>query len=176
MDVDVECRSVVAASVDRVWARITSPEGINDELMPFMRMTVPRSLRGKRIEDLELGTRAGRSWLLLFGFLPFDYDDIVIGELELGPRPRFLETSSMFALKTWRHERLLRPDRDGCKVIDRIAFEPRFPFSAVPRFRRTIRAMLRFLVGHRHRRLARYFSCPAVSELRPAVRGAVPRA
>ena len=69
-----------------------------------MRMTVPRRLRGKTIDDVEPGEGLGRSWLLLFGLIPFDYDDL--GLAELGPGHRFLERSTM--LTAHRHRRLAR--------------------------------------------------------------------
>jgi hypothetical protein len=89
-------RSTVRASAEDVWLRVVTPEGINDELRPWMRMTIPRSLRGKTIDDVEPGHRLGRSWLLLFGVFPFDYDDL--GLAELGPGFRFLERSTMLSM------------------------------------------------------------------------------
>src|SRR5262245_6384203 len=97
--------SVVPASPSAVWARIAHPDGINDELMPVMRMSVPTSLRGKTIDDVPIGETIGRSWFLLFGLLPFDYDDIVLAERE--PEHRFRETSTMMSMRTWIHERTL---------------------------------------------------------------------
>ena len=57
-----ERTTAVAAPAERVWERIVSKEGINDELMPFMRMTMPRALKGKTIADVEPGQTLGRSW------------------------------------------------------------------------------------------------------------------
>ena len=34
--------SEVPAPVEKVWQRVTSPEGINHELGPFLKMTMPR--------------------------------------------------------------------------------------------------------------------------------------
>jgi hypothetical protein len=41
-----------------------------------MKMTVPKALRGKSIHDIEPGQRFCRSYFLLFGVIPLDYDDI----------------------------------------------------------------------------------------------------
>jgi len=41
----VEEESVVAAQPDAVWARVSTFEGVNDELRPLMRMTAPARVR-----------------------------------------------------------------------------------------------------------------------------------
>ncbi|MBL7493706.1 hypothetical protein I6A60_34925 [Frankia sp. AgB1.9] len=153
---------VVPAAPDAVWARMTSPEGINDELMPVMRMSVPVGLRGKTIDDVPLGERVCRSWLLLFGFVPFEYDDIVIAERE--PGRRFRETSTMWSVRRWVHERTVAPHVDGSIVEDQITFRLRCPVGAVPGSHRLLGAVLTLLFAHRHRRLRRHFarSAPAV--------------
>ena len=148
-----EVSSRVDAPEDLVWARVTAPDGFNDELMPIVRMTVPRAMRGKTIADVTPGERFGRSWLLLFGFLPFDYDDI--GIAELGPGSRFLERSSMLTMREWEHERTVTPQGTVCDVTDRIGFTPRLvlrPLGPV------LRAVYRQVFLHRHRRLRRYFA------------------
>jgi ligand-binding SRPBCC domain-containing protein len=144
-------RSVVHAPAERVWARAVTPEGINHELGPWMRMTVPRDLRGRTIDDVEAGRRLGRSWLLLFGVIPFDYDDL--GLAELGPGFGFLERSTMLSMRRWEHERTVaaRGERE-CEVTDRIRFEPRVAAAT-----RLSRATLTRMFAHRHRRLAAYF-------------------
>lgn len=146
----------IPATCDAVWQRITTPEGINQELWPVMRMTVPKALQGVTLHDIELGTKIGRSWFLLFGFLPFDFDDIVIAEL--GPGHRFRETSTMLSIARWEHERVLTPRNDHCDLIDRIKFEMRRPIRFVPGMERATAAGLKALFGHRHRRLAAWFN------------------
>ncbi|AQA24045.1 hypothetical protein BTZ20_3868 [Rhodococcus sp. MTM3W5.2] len=41
-----ERTSVVEAPREAVWARIVTPHGINDEMMPLLRMAMPRGARG----------------------------------------------------------------------------------------------------------------------------------
>ena len=120
-----------------------------------MRMTVPASMSGRTIADVAPGSHLGRSWLLLFGIIPFDYDDI--GIAELGPGHRFLERSSMLSMKCWEHERTITPSADGCEVHDRVAFELRGPLSAVPGLSGLLRQTLERVFRHRHARLARAF-------------------
>jgi ligand-binding SRPBCC domain-containing protein len=147
--------SRVEAPAPEVWTRVTSPEGINDELRPWMRMTMPRSLRGRTIAEVEPG-QLGRSWILLFGFLPFDYDDLGLAELEAGRR--FLERSTMLSMRRWEHERTVDPaGPDGCEVTDRIAFELRAPLRVLG-LTRPVSGVLRRFFAHRHRRLARRYA------------------
>jgi ligand-binding SRPBCC domain-containing protein len=150
-----ELTSVVSAPEAEVWARVTTPEGFNGELMPLMRMTVPRRMRGRTIGDVSAPERLGRSWLLLFGFLPFDYDDI--GIAELGPGSRFLERSTMLSMRAWEHERTVTAlGPDSCEVRDRLGYELRAPLRAVGLGRVLVPA-LRRVFAHRHRRLQRHF-------------------
>ena len=130
---------------------MTSPEGINDELMPFMRMTIPPHLSGKTIDEMPVREKIGRSWLLLFGLLPIDYDDITLAELE--PGRRFLERSTMMSMSAWEHERTLSPFDSGTEVTDRIAFTMRPPLGWIPGAHALLRATLLRLFDHRHRRL-----------------------
>src|SRR5580698_7012219 len=132
--------SRINATCKEVWERAVSPEGINYELFPFMRMTVPQPLKGKKIHEVPLGITIGRSWFLLFGLLPFDYDDITIAELEHGRR--FRERSSMFSIEDWEHERTVVEQTDGCRVRDRVRFSLRKPFSYLPGFEASTANML----------------------------------
>ena len=147
-------RSRIGAPADVVWARVTTPEGINDELMPIMRMTMPASMRGRSIADVTSGTHLGRSWLLLFGAIPFDYDDLTIAVVE---PCHFLEQSTMLSMSAWEHERTIIGDGDESIVSDRIGFELRRPLVLVPGLARLLHAGIERMFRHRHRRLDRYF-------------------
>jgi hypothetical protein len=141
----------LSAPAAAVWQRAVTPEGINDELRPWLRMTMPKALRGRTVDDVEPGERPGRSWLLLFGLLPVDYDDLGIAELE--PGRRFLERSTMLSMRSWQHERIVEPaGDDACTVTDTLTFEPR-----VPGLGGLSRAVIRFLFRHRHERLLRRY-------------------
>jgi hypothetical protein len=50
----IEVRNKISASAEAVWERVTAPAGINDELRPFVRITVPASMRAGAIEDVTL--------------------------------------------------------------------------------------------------------------------------
>ena len=147
----VEVASRLDASAEQVWARVTTPEGINDELMPLMRMTMPAAVRGLDPETVPLGERLCRSWLLLFGFLPFDYDDVTV--VRLDPGRGFLERSPMLSQRVWEHERTLEPvGPEACVVRDRLTFEPRLALPGP-----ALEPLVRGIFRHRHRRLRRHF-------------------
>jgi len=146
--------STLRAPASDVWARAASPEGIKRELRPWMRMTVPRALRGMTIDDAPLGEVAGRSWILLLGFLPVEYDDIRL--IELDPGRRFLERSEMLTLRPWQHERIVEPIDDGsCRITDRLSLELRPPPRSIPGAGAIPRRIVTALFAHRHRRLRR---------------------
>ena len=148
----VEQSSVVARPAAEVWARAVSEEGINHELSPILRMTMPSGLRGKTIDDVEVGVPLGRSWILLGRILPVDYDDLQLAELE--PGRRFLERSKTATFDPWQHERVIEAvDERSCRVTDRLGFELKPWIHWVPGSVRIATAIVRFLFRHRHRRL-----------------------
>lgn len=143
-------RSLLPAPRPDVWSRVSSARGINDELWPVFRMTAPASLRRDGLAGVEVGRRICRSFVLLFGVLPVDYDDITLVRLE--PPEGFLERSRMFSQRVWEHERTLQDVPDGCVLTDRVSYEPRWP---VPD--RMARSLYAAVFRHRHRRLRRHF-------------------
>ena len=97
------------------------------------------------------GQHLGRSWLLLGGVLPFDYDDITIEQLE--PGRSFQEDSTMLSQRSWRHHRAVEPTGPGrCTVTDDVSFRPRLPVPVG-----VLEAIFRQVFAHRHRRLRRRF-------------------
>ena len=148
---EISVRSRLDAPSEAVWERVITPAGVNDEMRPWMRMTVPRGLDDFSIGDVEPGVSIGRSWVLLFGLVPFDYDDLTL--VRVDPGRGFLERSRMLSQRLWEHERTIEPTGEGtCVVTDRVAWEPRLPLPG---------ALLAPLIGgffrHRHRRLRRRY-------------------
>jgi len=145
---EVAISSELEAGAEAVWARAIDPAGINDELRPLMRMTVPTGAADFGLDETEPG-HIGRSWIFFFGFLPLDYDDLNIVRVE--PGRSFLERSSMLSMRLWEHERTLEPlGENRCRVTDRLAWEPRLPLPGA-----LLRPLIRFLFNHRHERLRR---------------------
>jgi hypothetical protein len=147
---EFEIGSRLAAPPPAVWERAMSAEGINAELGPALRMTVPRGLDSLDLHGLEPGP-LGRSWLLLFGFIPFDYDEIGLERIE--PGRGFRERSTMLSQRLWEHERAIEPDGSGgATLVDRLAWEPRLPLPGA-----AMRPLVRAIFRHRHRQLRRHF-------------------
>jgi ligand-binding SRPBCC domain-containing protein len=142
--------SLLDAPPDHVWSQVTSYEGINYELRPFLRMSAPEEVRRRGLDGVVLGERLCRSWILLFGVVPIDYDDITPVRLE--PERGFLERSPMLSQRLWEHERTLEPVAGGCRLTDRVRFEPRLPFGGS-----LMLPIARAIFRHRHRRLRRAF-------------------
>ncbi|MGU3502310.1 hypothetical protein [Mycobacterium sp. C31M] len=140
----------IDCAIDTVWAMVTDQQGINRELAPYLRMTMPRAFRGRSIADVEPGTRIGRSWLLLFGVVPFGVDDITIAEVT--PGRMFREVSRMTGMRTWVHHRTLEPSGSQTILADEITLCPRL---AVPGLGTLMAAILSGFFAHRHRRLRR---------------------
>jgi ligand-binding SRPBCC domain-containing protein len=148
---EISITSRVDATPDRVWERVTSPEGINHEMRPWMRMTLPRGVEGLSIDQVEVGQPIGRSWILLFGLIPIDFDELNI--VRLDPGRGFLERSRMLSQRSWEHERTIEPDGNGSLVTDRIRWQPRLGLPAA-----ALRPMFRAFFRHRHRRLQSHFA------------------
>lgn len=122
--------------------------------MPVMKMTVPRAMRGRTIGDLVPGDHVGRSWLLLGGVLPFEFDNMTM--VQIDPGRRFLERSSMGLIRHWQHERCLAATATGGTLVtDNIEYIMRFP---IPGSARLTGAIVKMLFTHRHRQLARRFN------------------
>jgi ligand-binding SRPBCC domain-containing protein len=138
------------AAPDVVWQHATSPAGINREFRPLLRMTFPKDLG-----DLEAvwrpGERLFRSWMLLFGIVPVEYDDLTLIAVE--PGRRFHERSSLLTQRVWEHERRIDPAPGGCRLTDRVQFSPRIAWLG-PVYALVFRAVFRL----RHWNLRRLFS------------------
>jgi len=150
----VERATKLRGPADEVWSRVTTPAGINHELGPWMRMTIPRGWDGFSLADVQPGTKLGRSWVLLFGVIPIDYDDLGIDEI--GDR-FFRERSTMSSARSWQHERWVVADEqapESCVLRDRIEFVSRHWIAVLPGARRAHRAIIAALFRHRHRRVA----------------------
>jgi len=155
--------STLAAAPERVWRHATTPDGVNRELRPLLRMTFPASAAdavrdGATLEELAArtrpGERVGRCWILLAGVLPVEYDDLAFAELD--PGRRFLERSTLLTQRTWEHERTVDPHPQGSRLTDRIRFEPRIPWLE-PVFAVVVGWLFRW----RHRRLRGMFGSGA---------------
>jgi hypothetical protein len=151
MKTSLEFSTRVAASPAEAWSWMTSFAGIAKEMAPYMQMSAPKGVKNLGDVALVPGQRLFRSWITLFGVLPFDYSDLTLLSLEEGSG--FVEQSPMGSMRLWRHERRITPadssnhsDSKGCTITDTLTFEPRFA-SGISR-----RIVCAFF-EHRHRQL-----------------------
>lgn len=147
---EIRVSSRLQAPPEAVWERVITAAGVNDELRPLLRMTVPRGLEDFGIDDVGPGQPLGRSWVLLFGLVPFDYDEICLERVD--PGRGFLERSRMLSQRLWEHERTIEPRAGGCELTDRVAWEPRLPLPGA-----LFRPLIWAVFKHRHRRLRARF-------------------
>lgn len=113
--------SELAAPPEAVWAHAVSPEGVNHELGPWLRMRFPPG--ASDLARVPTGTPLGRCWILLGGLLPVEYDDLTLVEVE--PGRRFLERSRLLSQRVWEHERCVEATPGGALLTDRLGFVPR---------------------------------------------------
>lgn len=145
-----ELTSELAAPPAEVWRVVTDMDRVNDELSPWFAMTTPE--RGMSLDDerVVLGKRLFRSWILAFGVVPVDYDDVVLESFE--PGRFFRERSTMLTQRAWHHDRELEPCAAGTLLTDRLAWTPRVPGAGA-----VFALMVPRLFRWRHRQLRRRF-------------------
>jgi ligand-binding SRPBCC domain-containing protein len=139
----------VRASRSEVWAAMSSVDGVNREVSPFVRMS--DSTHGAHFDTEPWRVGAPVLWQLLFGFIPVDRHRVEL--VALPDEGGFRESSSSWWHSVWRHERTLLDDPEGgCIVHDDVEIEPR---RGVPA------PILSWAVGQmfrrRHRHLHRQF-------------------
>jgi len=129
---------------------VTTPDGVNAELGPWVRMTFPpEALVG--LAGAPVSEPLFTSWLLFLCFIPFDRHVFELDEV--GER-RFVELSHSLLQKSWRHERTIDPLGEGaCTVRDIVTVSPR-----LAALRPLARPVVRMLFRHRHNRLRLLYS------------------
>jgi ligand-binding SRPBCC domain-containing protein len=138
------------AAAEKVWAHASTFAGVNQELWPWACMTYPATVPRLTPKTVPLGRTAFRSWILLFGFIPVDYDDFTLVKLE--PERGFSEVSRLFSVRQWTHCRTLQQTDGGCIVTDEITLSPRLPGTDW-----LLAVVYRLMFAWRHRRLRQLF-------------------
>jgi ligand-binding SRPBCC domain-containing protein len=137
----------LSATPEKVWAWMTSIDGISKEMAPYMRMSVPPGVTDLSSVAVTPGKHLFRSWILLFGVIPFDFSDLTLESLE--PGVGLVEQSPMGSMRLWRHVRRIEAASTGCILTDELTFKPRFAGRLANR-------IVKAFFQHRHRMLARY--------------------
>jgi ligand-binding SRPBCC domain-containing protein len=147
----VTIRSQLRASADEVWAHASTMEGVNEELSPWVRMSVPASARGQRLADAPVGREAFTSVLLLFGLFPFDVHHLTLARMF---SRGFDEASWSWLQRRWCHKRRVEQANDGCVVLDELTVVPRL----APAF--VVKPVVHWIFAARHRKLRSGFGAP----------------
>ena len=130
--------------------------GVNAELMPLVRMTFPASVTELSADDVVMGETVCHCWVLAGGFIPFDRHALGFESISDTPeagRSGFVEESTSWMQKRWRHERtVVAIDKESCEVTDRVTVEPRVPFIGP-----IVQRIVGWVFTHRHRRLVRHW-------------------
>jgi ligand-binding SRPBCC domain-containing protein len=144
------------APAEDVWAVVSTMDGVNAELTPYLRMSVPKTFRGRSLSDAPVGRPAFTSTILAGGVLPFDrhhlrFDEIIPGE-------GFVEHSTSLLERAWRHERRVRSSgQHACTIVDQVIFVPRLPgVSSI------VGLLVARLFAHRHAKLRERFGGSAL--------------
>jgi ligand-binding SRPBCC domain-containing protein len=153
--------SHLTASAERVWTHASDFNQLNREFWPLFRMTYPPGRARMTPGSFPLGKVAFRSWIMLFGVIPVEYDDITL--VELVPGQHFSEVSALLSIREWRHRRSVAPEGLGCVLQDEIAFLPRWRLTGPAQT-----WLFRLVFRLRHRALRRLFGSAERREPAPA--------
>jgi ligand-binding SRPBCC domain-containing protein len=145
----LRCSTRFFAPAERVWAAKTESSALNDEFMPWLRMSVQdpdgldAGLRGdglpRRIQGQvwPLGVVPGPAWTI--EIVEYEHERLYVDRGE----------SALFS--SWEHRHELQVASDAVYYVDAVSFEPRWgPPELVAR------AVQRLFI-HRHQRCARGF-------------------
>jgi hypothetical protein len=137
-------RSKLAVSAEYFWAT-QSLASVNEELHPLYRMTAPRRVLRAPIGEWPKYSNRLKSWLLFRGLIPIDRHSF--GVIRFTGPTAFIETSSSWLNRQWRHERSVVTTPGGCEVTDIVSFEPRFARIGAGQ---KAQYLLAFRNGHEH--------------------------
>jgi ligand-binding SRPBCC domain-containing protein len=140
----------LASAPDPVWDRVSTMRGVNEELMPLLRMTYPAEAADTNLAQAPTGTFLFHSWILLGGVVPVDRHHLRLTRVD--PGRGFVEESESWTQRYWRHERTIEAAPGGCVLTDRLTFRPRLrPMGFL------IAWFIRRVFTHRHQRLRERF-------------------
>jgi len=141
--------STLAVPAGEFW-RAQSLATVNAELRPLARMTARKELLHEPLTRWTPELRGLTSWVLLLGLLPVDrhrFDSV-----EFPAPTAFVEHSSSWLNRVWRHERVASAAGAGCTVRDAVSFEPRLAWLGAVQ-----EAMYRLAFRCRHANLRRQY-------------------
>lgn len=136
---------------------MTSMEGVNYELQPYLFMTYPTSHTDlTTIPRSYLGTTLFASILLLFMYIPVDLHWLRLVDVQEGEG--FQEHSCSLLQQFWKHERYLVKGEEGCdttQLVDEVEFCPRLNCLGY-----VLTPVVKAIFRHRHIQLQKKFQQP----------------
>ena len=143
--------SIIELEYIQLWKALTNMQGVNYELAPFVRMTVPTAYREFTIADALVGKQLFKSVILLFQFIPVDIHYFKLDKVI--PNERFEENSTSLMHYFWKHTRILIIINKGTMVKDTIQFSPRIPLIGF-----VLKPIYQFVFRNRHQRLRKKYN------------------
>ena len=140
-----EIESVLSGTKRDLSGKVLCMNGVNLELMPFIRMTAPVNWRETPIREWPQGSTLFRSVVLLFGIFPVDFHHFKL----INASDDFIEESSSSLInKAWDHRRSITDHSDGCRIHDQVEYDSRLHFIGG-----VLKPLYKAVFKHRHRRL-----------------------
>ncbi len=150
MSVEIIIESHLQRSPLEVWKKISTLQGVNEELAPFVRMTASADQMKLPFTEAPIQQKLFTSVLLLFRVIPVDLHFLKLDDIwQYG----FRENSSSLMHAYWQHERTITGEADNCVLKDHLKFKPRLPLIHL-----IMRPIVRFIFEHRHRQLQKWFN------------------
>lgn len=154
----LEFSSKLRASAASVWAAISTLDGVNDELGPWVKMSTPAGIGAMGFEAAPVGQFLFASWVTFARVVPIDRHFLTLARIE--PGRGFREESHSWTERRWVHERTITPiDATSATLTDHLELTPRFAVTTP-----LLIAVVRRVFTHRHRRLRRRFGSPGGDE------------
>ena len=144
-------QSVVNVETNQLWQVLTNMQGVNYELAPFVKMTIPKEYRDFTIADAPIGEKLFKSVILFFQFIPVDIHHFKLEKVV--PNERFEENSSSLMHYFWKHTRILTTIDKGTLVKDTIQFYPRLPLIGF-----FLKPIYQLVFKNRHQRLKKKYN------------------
>ena len=143
--------SIVELESIQLWKALTNMQGVNYELAPFVKMTVPIAYQDFTIADAPIGEQLFKSVILLFQLIPVDIHYFKLEKVI--PNERFEEDSTSLMHYFWKHTRILTAVDEGTEVKDIIQFRPRIPLIGF-----VLQPIYQFIFKNRHQRLRKKYN------------------
>lgn len=119
--------------------------GVNYELSPILKMSVPEKWATTSISDWPINEELFSSKVLFFGFIPIDLHSFTFLFVNTSG---FKESSKTLINSVWSHERTISNNGSGAIVSDVIYFKSKLGFLGY-----LFKPVSQAIFAHRHKRL-----------------------